>query len=261
MNLSLNTLLIKEYKNNSQIARILTEDWLEKNGYCPNCGHNYLSRFTNNKPVADFFCYGCKEEFELKSKSGDIGDKILDGAYSKMIERINAYNNPNFFFLNYNKNNFNINNLIVIPKHLFIDDIIEKRKPLSSEAKRAGWVGCNINISKIPDIGKIFLIKDSSIIPKYVVNEIWKNTLFLKGNSLNKRGWLIDIMLCIDDINNDKFKLNDIYKFEEKLKLKYPLNNFIRDKIRQQLQILRDKGIIKFLGNGVYQKLNFRLYE
>ena len=36
--------------------------------------------------------------------------------------------------------------------------------------------------------------------------------------------------------------------------LKHPNNNNIRAKIRQQLQQLRDRGIISFLGNGRYQK-------
>ena len=34
-------------------------------------------------------------------------------------------------------------------------------------------------------------------------------------------------------------------------------NNFIKDKIRQQLQLLRDKGIIEFVGRGNYKKVNY----
>ena len=51
--------------------------------------------------------------------------------------------------------------------------------------------------------------------------------------------------------------LDEVYKFEGKLKLKYPSNNFIKDKIRQQLQLLRDKGIIEFVGRGNYKKVNY----
>lgn len=46
-----------------------------------------------------------------------------------------------------------------------------------------------------------------------------------------------------------------MYQFEENLKLKYPNNNFIKDKLRQQLQILRDKGIIEFIGRGKYKRI------
>jgi len=99
MDLSFDLSLIKNYKNNSQISRVLTENWLKTNGYCPSCNEPYLNEFENNKPVADFYCNSCKEEYELKSKKGTkIGKKIVDGAYSTMIERINSESNPNFFF-------------------------------------------------------------------------------------------------------------------------------------------------------------------
>jgi type II restriction enzyme len=45
-----------------------------------------------------------------------------------------------------------------------------------------------------------------------------------------------------------------MYAFENNLKAKYPNNNFIKDKIRQQLQLLRDKGLIEFIGRGKYKK-------
>ena len=64
-------------------------------------------------------------------------------------------------------------------------------------------------------------------------------------------------MNCIDLINNNTFTLDEVYQFEQKLKLKYPNNNFIKDKIRQQLQILRDKGIIEFSGRGKYKKISY----
>ena len=37
MNLSFNLKLAEGYKSNSQIARVLTEGWVEENAYCPNC--------------------------------------------------------------------------------------------------------------------------------------------------------------------------------------------------------------------------------
>lgn len=256
MNLSFNTKLAQGYKSNSQIARILTENWVKHNSYCPSCGNSKLSEFENNKPVADFFCNKCLEEFELKSKDGNkVGDKIVDGAYSTMIERINSENNPNFFFLNYSKTNLRVNNFLIIPKHFFVPEIIEKRKTLSETAKRAGWVGCNIDISKVPESGRIFLIKNSEIISQEKVQEKWSSTDFLKSKSIESRGWILDIMSCIDKIKNDTFSLKEIYIFETYLKTKYPNNNHIKDKIRQQLQILRDKGIIEFNGRGSYKKL------
>jgi type II restriction enzyme len=256
MNLNFDINLAKNYTSNSQIARVLTENWVVTNTYCPSCGNPKLSEFKNNKPVADFYCPKCSEEYELKSKEGNkVGDKIVDGAYSTMIERINSENNPNFFFLNYTKKNLLVNNFLIIPKHFFVPEIIEKRKPLSQSAKRAGWTGCNIDISKVPESGKIFLIKNSAIIGQEIVHQKWHSTDFLKSSSLESRGWLLDIMNCLDKIKNDKFSLNEIYAFESYLKTKYPNNNHIKDKIRQQLQFLRDKGVLEFSGRGTYKKI------
>jgi type II restriction enzyme len=256
MNLSLNTSLAKGYTSNSQIARLLTENWVLNNSYCPSCGNSVLDEFENNRPVADFYCKKCKEEFELKSKSGKLTNTITDGAYSTMIERINSENNPNFFLLTYTKQ-WTVNDFLIIPKQFFTPEIIIKRAPLAETARRAGWIGCNIDLSKVTDVGKIFLVKNTKAINREIVKETFNKTLFLRTKSKDAKGWILDIMNCIDSIKKDSFTLDEVYQFEDKLKLKYPNNNFIKDKIRQQLQVLRDKGIIEFLGRGKYKKIRY----
>jgi type II restriction enzyme len=256
MNLAFNTNLAEGYTSNSQIARILTENWVKENSYCPCCGENPLNEFENNRPVADFYCKKCKEEFELKSKSGKFSDTINDGAYSTMIERINSNQNPNFFFLTYSKK-MSVENFLIIPKQFFTTDIIVKRKPLSETARRAGWVGCNIDISSVAEAGKVFLIKDTKLIDKEIVEKLFKKTLFLREKSTDSKGWILDLMSCVDLIKKETFTLEDVYKFEDKLKIKYPNNNFIKDKIRQQLQVLRDKNIIEFVSRGNYKKIAY----
>ena len=54
---------------------------------------------------------------------------------------------------------------------------------------------------------------------------------------------------------DETFTLKQMYSFVDELQVKHPDNNHILDKIRQQLQFLRDKGIIEFKGNGVYRKI------
>ncbi len=155
MNLSFNLKLAEGYSSNSQIARVLTENWVKENSYCPCCGEILLNEFENNRPVADFYCKKCNEEFELKSKNGVLSNTINDGAYATMIARINSSQNPNFFFLTYSKS-WLVTNFLIIPKQFFTPEIIIKRNPLSHTAKRAGWVGCNIDISNIAEAGKVF---------------------------------------------------------------------------------------------------------
>src|SRR3989339_1207503 len=138
MNLSFDSTLIKKYSSNSQKARILTEAWVLNQIYCPSCG-NSIHEYTNNKPVADFYCKKCKEDFELKSKSGKITNKISAGSYSKMIERIKSEQKPNFFFMEYLVKLLNVRDFFVVPKHFIISEMVEARKPLSNNAIRSGW--------------------------------------------------------------------------------------------------------------------------
>lgn len=253
MRLNFNTVLATQYKSKSQVIRVMTEDWVKNEIFCPNCG-NDVNDFKNNSPVADFFCPNCREEYELKSKKDKMGKKIVDGAYEKMIERLNSANNPNFFFLNYNLQGYKVQDFVVIPKHFFIPEIIEKRKPLSSNARRSGWIGCNILLQNIPESGKIFYVKNGSVENKNNVFKNWQKTLFLReSNKADLKGWILDVMNCIDKFDKKEFSLDDIYKFESILSQKYPENKHIKDKIRQQLQFLRDKGYLEFLGRGKYR--------
>lgn len=254
MQLILDKKLEKIYRSVSQRARVLTEHWVDESVFCPNCGQMKINKFSNNRPVADFFCSNCDEEYELKSKKERIGKKIVDGAYSTMIERLRSRNNPNFFLLHYNLQNYEVINFLVIPKHFFIPEIIEKRKPLSSSAKRAGWLGCNILLESIPKSGRIFFVKDRQARAKRKVLNDWQKTLFLREAKKSElKGWILDVMRCIDMLNKTEFSLQEMYNFEKFLSRKHLANRHVKAKIRQQLQFLRDKGYLRFLGNGKYQ--------
>lgn len=254
MNLLLDKNLGNIYSNKSQQIRVVTEDWVLRQVFCPSCG-NFISSYINNKPVADFYCKKCAEDFELKSKKGKIGKKVSAGAYSKMIERINSFQKPNFFFMNYLESLF-VNDFFVVPKHFFISKIIEKRKPLKETAKRAGWIGSNILFSKIPKAGQIFYIENGKEFSKKQVLEKWQKTVFLKKiKKEDAKGWILDIMNCIDSLNKKVFSLQEVYDFESDLKLIHPKNKHIKDKIRQQLQFLRDKNYLKFTSLGKYKLL------
>ena len=250
----LNKNLGENYKSSSQKIRVMTELWTWENIFCPNCW-NQILHFENNSPVADFFCKNCNEEYELKSWKS-IWKKIIDWAYLTMVERLNSSNNPNFFLLNYNLKTLEVSNFLVIPKHFFVPEIIEKRKPLWENAKRAGWVGCNILYNQIPESWKIFYIKNWSFLDKNYILSSRNKTLFLKEQKLETKGWILDIMKIVDKLWKSEFKLDELYKFENYLKSLYPNNNHIKDKIRQQLQFLRNKGYVEFLWNW-----NYRLWK
>ncbi|MBI4706376.1 MAG: restriction endonuclease [Candidatus Omnitrophica bacterium] len=253
MNISLDKEVARFYISSSQKSRVLTEDWVNREVFCPACGYN-IRHYENNRPVADFYCSKCSEDYELKSKKDGIGNKIVDGAYRTMIERLQTNKNPNFFLLNYNLRSFEVLNLLVIPKHFFVPHIIEERKPLSQSARRAGWVGCNISLQNIPQTGKIYYIKDKQVESKEEVLRTWKKTLFLREEKETPaKGWVLDIMNCIDKLGKRRFNLEEVYFFKEFLGEKHPQNRHIKDKIRQQLQFLRDKGYLRFIARGEYE--------
>lgn len=255
MNLYFDESLGERYKSKSQKIRVMSENWVGKNMFCPCCGNSHICKLKNNEPVADMRCDNCGEIFELKSKEGKIGKKINDGAYETMIERITSITNPELFIMQYSQN-YVVTDLILIPKFFFAPKIIEKRKPLKSTARRAGWTGCNILYSEIPQQGKISIIKNGIVKSK---NEVIENYALIKRmetKNLNSRSWLFDVLNCVNDIESDEFCLQEIYEYIEKLQAKHVNNHNVEAKIRQQLQLLRDKGFIEFLGGGHYKKIS-----
>src|SRR4029077_18539110 len=230
------------YASGSQSARAWTEQWVRTWAYCPNCGASKINPFPNNSPVADFHCVACKEEYELKSQKTTFGSKVLDGAFKAKCERLAADNNPNLFLMNYDRDQLSVVNLFVVPKHFFVREIIEERKPLAQTARRAGWIGSHILLNEIPQSGKIYLVRDRRVEPKAAVLKQWKSTLFLRDEGQEARGWLIEVKKCVEAIGKTDFNIEDVYAFEKQLGLLYPENKNVKAKIRQQLQFLRDRG-------------------
>ena len=255
MDLNLDKSIVGSYHSQSQIARILTEGWVGKNMFCPRCGSLHISHFENNRPVADFFCPTCNNEYELKSKNGTIRHKVADGAYEAMIKRITGNQNPDFFFMSYSMADGKVNDFILIPKYFFVPDIIEKRKPLAETARRAGWVGCNIRMDKIPEQCKIPIVSNGKVSDVDSVIKQANKSSRLEIKNIGSRGWLMDILNCVNRISEPIFTLDAMYAFEKELQIKHPQNNHIKPKIRQQLQFLRDKGFVEFLVDGHYRKM------
>jgi Dam-replacing family/Dam-replacing HTH domain len=225
------------YSSGSQSARAWTEAWVSAWAYCPHCGNSKIAAFPNNTPLADFHCTSCSEEFELKSQRGIFGAKVLDGEFKTKCERLAASNNPNLLLMNYDFSSRSVVNLFIVPKHFFVRDIIEERKPLAATARRAGWIGSRILLGRVPESGKIHIVQKGVVRAKEVVLAEWQKTLFLRNESLRRR----------------EFTLEDIYGFERHLGDLYPGNQNVRPKIRQQLQYLRDRGFIDFVSRGNYR--------
>ncbi|MGC9954097.1 MAG: DpnI domain-containing protein [Rhizomicrobium sp.] len=241
------------YHGPTQSARFWTESWVRGQAYCPNCGRTNITKYENNRPVADFYCSSCNEEYELKGQKSKFGARVLDGAFRTMCERLTASNNPNLMLMNYDLKKLSVTDFFVVPKQFFVRAIIEERKPLALTARRAGWIGCNILLNRIPEIGKIFFVRSGTLLPKESVLEKWQKTLFLRDEGAEARGWLIEVMNCVELIGKQEFVLDDVYAFEQRLCQIYPNNHHVKQKIRQQLQVLRDRGYLDFVSRGFYR--------
>jgi len=54
-------------------------------------------------------------------------------------------------------------------------------------------------------------------------------------------------------IGQEEFSLDDVYARSGELARLHPQNLHVHDKIRQQLQRLRDLGFVEFQGRGIYR--------
>jgi type II restriction enzyme len=200
----------------------------------------------------DFTCAKCQQPFQLKSLSHWNPKKIVDAGYEAMLRAIRADMTPNLLILQYS-HAWLVQNLLLIPKMFFSESVIEKRKPLASHARRAGWVGCNILLSEIPSDGKIPVISDGVPVLKKKVREEFSRVKQLAEVPPSLRGWTLDVLRAIRRLGSSEFSLQELYSFESELKSLHPRNQNVRPKIRQQLQVLRDVGLISFLSPGIYR--------
>jgi type II restriction enzyme len=121
----------------------------------------------------------------------------------------------------------------------------------------AGGVGrLEYLLDQVPEAGRIYVLRNGQPEPKDAILSKWRQTLFLREQSVDARGWLIDVMKAVDAIGRAEFSLEDVYALEARLKLIYPNNNNVRPKIRQQMQVLRDSGYLDFVRRGQYRLRN-----
>jgi hypothetical protein len=52
---------------------------------------------------------------------------------------------------------------------------------------------------------------------------------------------------------SDTYTTTDVYAFESELEKLHPYNRHVKDKIRQQLQVLRDAGLLLHIGRGCWR--------
>lgn len=241
------------YKSGAQRARVATEAWAHENLYCPNCDAVSLDRAPINAPAVDYLCSGCRTTFQLKSQSHAFSVRIVDAAYGSMVRAIRENRTPSLFVLHYSAPKWEVENVIVIPHFAFPLSAIERRPPLSATARRAGWVGCNIRLDAIPEDAKIRVVITGAPVSPEAVRRKYARVKPLARLDVEQRGWTLDVLTVVRSLHPEGFSLADVYAHEQALSHLHPRNRHVRAKVRQQLQVLRDLGLLEFFGGGRYR--------
>jgi type II restriction enzyme len=253
VDLHLPTTGLDRYKSASQRARVGTESWGATNFFCPACESPRLRSSRQGTAAIDYVCPSCDSPFQLKSQSKPLGAKIVDAAYSQMKRAILEDRTPNLFVLHYDLETWAVRTVLLIPHFAFVLSSLEKRPPLAPTARRAGWVGCNILLDKIPVHARISIVSEGTPHTPREVRRSYNRLRPLEKLQVEKRGWTLDVLQVVQSMRKTEFTLADAYEHTETLAKLHPKNTHVRDKIRQQLQVLRDLGLLDFLGGGSYR--------
>ncbi|MGH9649894.1 MAG: DpnI domain-containing protein, partial [Terriglobales bacterium] len=143
--------------------------------------------------------------------------------------------------------------LLLVPRFVFSLSCIERRIPLGSTARRHGHVLCNILLGSIPSDAKIPIVTAGRAASSQWVREKYARLRPLENLKLEARGWTLDVLNFVRGLGKAEFTLGEVYAQEAALARLHPDNLHVRDKIRQQLQRLRDLGFIEFAGRGHYR--------
>ncbi|MBA4137721.1 MAG: hypothetical protein C0518_10430 [Opitutus sp.] len=255
MDLRLPFHLAAGYKSASQRARIASEAWGAENLFCCNCTSNTLRRETANTHVVDFLCPACSDNYQLKSTQRRFGGTITGANYARMMSAVLANRTPHFHLLHYELPSEFIKNLVVIPRFAISPSAIQKRNALGATARRANWIGYVFNLRVVPDLAKIALVREGEIIDRRTARAQFAKIGRIEALRPEQRGWSLDVLRCVELLPSAEFTTDQVYQFVPELSALHPANRHVPEKIRQQLQVLRDRGLLRQLGRGRWLRL------
>jgi type II restriction enzyme len=160
---------------------------------------------------------------------------------------------PNLFVLEYDLSRWAVRTVLLVPHFAFTLSTLEKRPPLAPTARRAGWIGCNILLDRIPPYARIRVIDDGKAQSATKVRSAYRRLCPLEALHVEKRGWTLDVLQVVQSLGKTEFTLADVYRHAAALARLHPKNLHVRDKTRQQLQLLRDLRLLDFLAPGRYR--------
>ena len=176
------------------------------------------------------------------------------------MEAIQKGTAPHYAFLHYNATDWQVKGLFLVPGHFFTPALIQKRSPLTAKAERAGWVGSNILLGSLPGDARVEVVESGLARDASLVRDDWARFRFLQTDQRAHGGWGAAVFACVRETVRQSgahvFTLQDFYALHvSSLSAQFPDNHNVEAKVRQQLQVLRDGGVLSFLEPGTYEVL------
>ena len=258
MDVRLNPSLGAAYKSRTQAVRRITENWATENLFCLACPRDHLDTAKASTPVWDYSCSSCGTAYQLKSSASSFGQKVPNSAYGPKMEAITSGRAPHYAFLRYSAASWKVTDLFVVPGHFFGPSTVEQRNPLPATARRSGWIGSNILLGRLPPESRLSVVHaEVPRLPSEARQE-WNRYKFLGLDKRAQGGWAAEVLSGIRALEREsasnEFTLQEFYRtFSREFASRYPANRNIEAKIRQQMQVLRDGGVLIFLGAGKYR--------
>jgi type II restriction enzyme len=150
------------WKNQSRIVGEASEEYIKSNLNCLRCNKNDFDKCKIDEKSKDLICNNCNQKYQIKAKSAtplqvnkiksNNTFKTVGAEYSTTLKNINE--NIDYLILLYDKNSYEVYNILYIKNEFITKECIIPRKPLSSIAKRAGWQGCQIVFNNIQTLIK-----------------------------------------------------------------------------------------------------------
>jgi type II restriction enzyme len=141
-----------DWKNESRIVGEACEEYVKTNIKCLRCNNNNFRKCQINEKSKDLICIDCDKKYQIKAKrvtqrqnntiTSTNKFKTIGGEYLTTLNSIEQ--NIDYLIILYEKETYNILNILYIKSENVNTECIVPRKKLSLAAKRAGWQGCNI---------------------------------------------------------------------------------------------------------------------
>lgn len=196
LNLRMDASCGRGLKSQCQVARRVTEEWAGANLFCAACNSDRLRSLPHNSRAIDFACPTCSAPFQLKAGRIWNQRKVPDAGYNAMMRALASDSVPNLLVMQYTSD-WHVHNLLIVPSFFFTSAAIEKRKPLAITARRAGWIGCNILLREIADIGKIKVVDDGEPADAMDVRRQYATVRPLADLDVRVRGWTLDVLRLV----------------------------------------------------------------